>query len=542
MRFLWSILIAYTISSFSCKEVAPSVPEILEHTRIKVPISIRTENEKILKKPTFEEYAFQSRHNRVSKERKPYVPINSMTLQTLYKTENEPKKNKDDKPNTSDKAKKPWWAMLSSRKRKQHNTTTEPTQAVEIKDKTIELYPEYIHHKTPKIIRNISTNKLLTKQLNPKTKELLNLQDRIIVKSKIVNDNQGMTYIQRSTFQLENVTNETQLNVLEPNKLLNITANTKSINYSSAVTESIEFSGADTASSKSSKEDKTSIEPPTEDKLSIEPPTEDKLSIEPPTEDKASIESSTEDIVSIESLTESTTNIKSLKAQELRNTSMTNTISMVSNLNTPTTTTSVVSESQSVSLLQWLASQSKLTTEIAIITTDYKNSLSSIPTEVYETNKHTIQETTENQFHISTTLNPWNWWKPKGGIAEKETANTENTDYKDTVTIGNTIDLRENKEVLSNDTSSIERTTINYNDNTTQRNEQNKEELGSTLETSTSNDPDSDMDTTESDKGQNITLTYQQLLAHNSKLVDILQATLSLQADMLRRVVKFVFH
>jgi len=40
---------------------------------------------------------------------------------------------------------------------------------------------------------------------------------------------------------------------------------------------------------------------------------------------------------------------------------------------------------------------------------------------------------------------------------------------------------------------------------------------------------------------ENLTSKFQQLLVHNTKLVDILQATLALQADLLKRVVRFLF-
>ena len=47
-----------------------------------------------------------------------------------------------------------------------------------------------------------------------------------------------------------------------------------------------------------------------------------------------------------------------------------------------------------------------------------------------------------------------------------------------------------------------------------------------------------DVDEIDSDDA---TTKFQELLAHNTKLVDILQATLALQADLIRRVVRFLF-
>ena len=46
----------------------------------------------------------------------------------------------------------------------------------------------------------------------------------------------------------------------------------------------------------------------------------------------------------------------------------------------------------------------------------------------------------------------------------------------------------------------------------------------------------------ENDNKEDVAATFQQLLAHNTKLVDILKATLALQADLLRRVVRFLFN
>ena len=46
----------------------------------------------------------------------------------------------------------------------------------------------------------------------------------------------------------------------------------------------------------------------------------------------------------------------------------------------------------------------------------------------------------------------------------------------------------------------------------------------------------------ENDNKEDVAATFQQLLAHNTKLVDILKATLALQADLLRRVVSFLFN